>query len=173
MVFPVNGVEYSKVCGRVKAYQYGSPDAFFRYDNSRFIDSHYVDGVSITHGQSPRNHIWTLAATWTISGYRNDPNQCPCAISNYRGAIPSFIGEDYFCESGHQDTFSSVFYPNSIFWDGIGCESTSTCCTFNNPPWFCKDLPQPTTDDIELRLCGDEGWDQEDMPIEAIEMYVY
>ena len=26
------------------------------------IDDGYVDGVSITHGNHPRKHIWTLAA---------------------------------------------------------------------------------------------------------------
>ena len=26
------------------------------------IDSSYVDGVSLTHGQTPRKHIWTFAA---------------------------------------------------------------------------------------------------------------
>ena len=170
VVYPANGVEYSRVCGRVKAYQFGSPDAFFRYDNSHFIDSHYVDGVSITHGRSPRNHIWTFAATWTLSGFHNDPTQCPCGVPNYRGYIPSFIGNDYFCESGHHGTLN---FPSNIFWDGVGCDSTSTCCTFNNPPWFCKNLPQPTTDDIELRLCGDQSTGDEDTPIEEVEIYVY
>ena len=23
---------------------------------------------------------------------------------------------------------------------------------FNNPPWFCKQLPEPTTEDIEIRI---------------------
>ncbi len=41
-----------------------------------------------------------------------------------------------------------------------------TCCEFKNPLWFCKQLPQPTTDDIELRLCGDEDINNEDIPIE-------
>ena len=31
----------------------------------------------------------------------------------------------------------------------------STCeCTFNNPPWFCKQLPQSTNADLEVRLCS-------------------
>ena len=47
----------------------------------------------------------------------------------------------------------------------------STCCQFNNPPWFCKDLPQPTTDDIELRLCINEAVD-EDIILKLAEVYV-
>ena len=57
--FPTYSVPYSEVCGRVTGYQYYSTDAF-QYPNVG-INSHYVDGVSLTHG-SPRKHIWTLAA---------------------------------------------------------------------------------------------------------------
>ena len=32
--FPVNGVEYSRVCGRIIGYQYGSPNAFMISDGS-------------------------------------------------------------------------------------------------------------------------------------------
>ena len=39
-------------------------------------------------------------------------------------------------------------------WDGEGCGPINACCQLNNPPWFCTPLPQPTTDDIELRLCA-------------------
>ena len=61
--FQAHGIEYSKVCGRVIGYQYGNVDAFEPYYNSRTrtIDDLYVDGVSITHGHSPRKHIWTFA----------------------------------------------------------------------------------------------------------------
>ena len=64
--FPVNGVKYQKVCGRITAYQDHSTNAFQAYynDRQRTIDSVYVDGVSITHGYNPRKHIWTFAAAW-------------------------------------------------------------------------------------------------------------
>ncbi len=54
MIFPTRSVQYSRVCGRVKAYQYRAPDAFSPYYHyrSRTIDSQYVDGLSITHGSS-------------------------------------------------------------------------------------------------------------------------
>ncbi len=58
--YSTDGVEYSKVCGRIIAYQSGSPDAFSPYFRNT-IDDVYVDGVSLTHGQSPRQHIWTFA----------------------------------------------------------------------------------------------------------------
>ena len=57
--FDVYQVQYSHVCGRVIAYQneylYG-----FHYQ-SRGINADYVFGVSLTHSQNPREHIWTFA----------------------------------------------------------------------------------------------------------------
>ena len=49
-VFPTL-VQYSRVCGRVRGYQYGETRAFSNYgvDTSLTIDGNYVDGVSITY----------------------------------------------------------------------------------------------------------------------------
>jgi hypothetical protein len=44
------------------------------------------------------------------------------------------------------------FYMEPL-WDGEGYRAGSACCTFNTPPWFYKQLPQPTTDDIKIRVC--------------------
>ena len=55
----VCGVQYSQICGRVIGYQNNGPNAF--YHHSRGIDADYVSGVSLTHGQSPHQHIWTFA----------------------------------------------------------------------------------------------------------------
>ena len=57
-------------------------------------------------------------------------------------------------------------------WDGQGCGSNSTCCTFNNPPWFCKQLPQSTNADLEVRLYSAEQASAENTPIELIEIFV-
>ena len=35
ITFPLNGVKYSKVCGKIIGYQYGSPNAFSSYYNNR------------------------------------------------------------------------------------------------------------------------------------------
>jgi len=60
-------------------------------------------------------------------------------------------------------------------WDGEGCGRFSTCCDHESGdpprPWFCKDLPGPTTDSIELRICRDDGRSDED-GVEVIELYV-
>ena len=82
------------------------------------------------------------------------------------------MGEDYFCESGHNSNegIRYIFYPDDPLWDGDGCivDPSNTCCSFNNPPYFTKQLPSPTTDDIEARLCSDLFGN----PIEFIELYV-
>jgi len=44
---------------------------------------------------------------------------------------------------------------------------------FNSPPWFCRQLPQATTDDIEVRICGDEFiTSNEDTTVKVIEIYI-
>ena len=118
--FPSNGISYSKVCGRVVGYQYVSPDADYPGDytdepygtvidtNHNDINSYYVDGVSITHG-SPRQHVWTLMAGLSSSGthpWTGDSRyNCPCSPgSPQNSTLQSFIGNDYYCESGNDAT---------------------------------------------------------------------
>ena len=167
--FPVTGGHYNRVCGTIRAYQYGRTDAFEAYHDGSVttIDGAYVAGVSLTHG-TPRQHIWTFAA----GGGENRPtmdDSCPCdATINID--IPPFVGQDYFCESGVNSGFATGFHPDDPLWDGEGCSSTSTCCELNNPPYFIKQLSSPTTDDIEARICQLDIFD--DTPIEFIELYV-
>ena len=169
----VGDLPYSRVCGRIRGYQFGGVDAFYSADQD--IESHYIDGVSLTYGGAGRRqHIWTFAAGATeVRESKNAPNSgCPCETGNY-GRVPAFIGSDYFCESGLNSDWYGAFilYTDDILWDGQGCISTSTCCQFNNPPWFTKSLTTATTDDIELRLCSAAPV-YEDVPIEVIELYV-
>ena len=90
------------------------------------------------------------------------------------GFVPSYVGDD-FCETGNDNRRGwshELFFANDPLWDGQGCGTDCTCeCTFNNPPWFCKQLPQSTTNDIEVRICGDEPPNNEDTPVELIELY--
>ena len=171
--FPVRGGEYNRICGRIRSYQWGSPDALAAHHSQppTTIGSPYVDGVSVTHG-TPRNHIWTFAAG--ISESRPSIlSSCPCDGSNGKHA-PTFVGEDYFCESGLQEPWigQNRFYPNDTLWDGEDCLPSSTCCSRRNPPYFIKQLPNSTTDDIEARICLDEVASNEDIAVELVELYV-
>ena len=166
--------QYDQVCGRIIGYQSGTPDAFIGAGWS--IDSYYLDGVSLTYG-SPRQHIWSFAAGVDEGNSRPSYayDRCPCvAGSTNRNRIPSFVDQNYFCESGiTQWNGSFIFWPNGDpLWDGQGCGSNNTSCTFNSPPWFNVTLPSLTTDDIEVRICSNEGNGNEDTPIQLMELYV-
>ena len=173
-MFPTQDCQYSQVCGRIIGYQVGQPQAFFLSPNNS--DSYYIDGVSLTY-ENPRQHIWTFANA--LNEYPHVyHSKCPCTnVTEQRTIpIPSFVGNDYFCETGvppGQYFNSSVFYADDPLWDGQGCGPTSTCCTFNNPPWFCKQLPQSTNADLEVRLCSHDGAFFENTPVELIEIYVH
>ena len=160
------GRQYSKVCGRVIGYQYGSPDGFFP---SETIDQPYADGISVTYG-TPRNHVWTFAATVSEGGASHTPNLCPCASSGAKRP-PAFVDGNYYCESGNPtNSYSSILYDSDKLWDGQQCDYEGTCCT--GPPWFSVELASNSTDDIEVRVCGNEGTSNEDSPVELLEIYI-
>ena len=171
------GMNYSHACGRVIGYQNRTPDSFYS-SGSQTIESYYVDGVSLTHGSpGSRQHIWTFAAGYAENNPSRYPISCPCADrAAALSLVPSFVGNDYFCESGNPNSFATtMFYSNDPLWDGQGCGAAS-CCELNyppgvTPPWFCKQLPQTTIDDIEIRICGERIGD-EDTPVELIEIYI-
>ena len=165
----VMGAPYTRVCGSIKAYQVGPTDAFEAYDEGvvTSIDGAYVSGVSLTHG-SPRQHIWTFAAGVRETHHsRNDA--CPCDAT-IPISIPADVNGNYFCESGFNDHSTTGLNFNDPLWDGQDCSASSACCSFNSPPYFCTELPGPTWNDIEARICHKD--DNEDTPIEFIELYV-
>ena len=142
------GFRYSSVCGKIEAFHVPMLEGFNNRVDS--IDSYYVDGVSLTHGRSPRHHIWSFSGGLEIGA-------------------PSFVGNDYFCEA-HIATDYSINL-NNLMWDGKDCGS-SHCCSFNNPPWFSKQLLQPTTDDVEMRVCRDQSQADEDIAVQSYEIYI-
>ena len=166
------GISYNHVCGRVIGYQYHSVDAFGQLVGPQTIEGHYVDGVSLTHGPpGERQHVWTFAAGISETTHSSS---CPCAGGV---AAPTFVGNDYFCESGNPATrWTYILYASDPLWDGQGCGSPP-CCELTSPPgvtapWFCKQLPQDTTDDLEVRICGDQHTGNQDTPVELIELYI-
>ncbi len=97
VIYSIDAIEYSKVCGKIKAYQVSTPDAF---GNRPSIDSYYVDGISLTHGR-PRKHIWTFAGSLDEVG-TNPHHNCPCTNINLASSAstpPAFVGNDYFCDT--------------------------------------------------------------------------
>ena len=172
VIYPT-GQHYQRVCGRIIGYQMGTTDAFLHYvyDDHQTVtlDDPYVDGVSITHGH-PRKHIWTFGAG--VSESTNQTADCPCSGSSGRKA-PDYISNDYYCESGNlaDSGIYGHLYSGDPLWDGQQCEG-QCCSNGKSPPWFIVQLSNPTLDDIEVRICADEGTDNEDTPVELIEIYV-
>ncbi len=115
-------IEYSRVCGRVIGYQFGILEGFY---NGRTIDEDYIEGVSLTHGP-PRQHIWTFAA----ARQKNEIHpylSCPCINPSvpFPFELPSFVGNDYFCDSG-TDHAQCILNADDPLWDGEGCEGANT-----------------------------------------------
>ena len=180
VTFPVSGGEYSRVCGRIKAYQWGGTWAFYSYHirSVTTIDGAYVDGLSLTYN-NPRQHIWTFAAG-AAEGNPGTTWVCPCDGSDTT-RIPPFVGNNYFCESGVNERWDwgrhVTLHSNDPLWDGENCLSSSTCCSLHNPPYFVKQLPTQTTDDIEARICLDDPLQNHpsrsaNIAVELMELYV-
>ena len=172
-IYSTYSISYIHVCGRVIGYQYNSADGFGQESGPQTIEGPYVDGISLTHGPpGTRQHIWSFAAGLSEPG---GLHSCPCVGGR---AAPSYVENDYFCESGNPSTtWASVLYASDPLWDGQGCGSPP-CCELSSPPgttvpWFCKQLSQATTDDIEVRICGNEDTSNEDVPVELIELYIH
>ena len=166
------GLRYSQVCGRVRGYQYSGVDGIYQnYGNgSPLLEGPYVDGVSITHGMNPRQHIWTFVVGQDEN--ENAYQDCPCNNGSLE-TTPQYVGNDYYCESGVPIWNSNSFYYNDPLWDGNQCHYMEhPCCTSPNMPWFIKSLNESTTDDLELRMCSSEGYPNEATPIDLIELYV-
>ena len=172
-LFPTSGVEFRSVCGRVTAIQYNDSDAFnsFHNQNQGTINDHYVDGVSITYG-NPRQHVWTFAG-YPSDDYTSSNSLCPCSQPSLDiPSPPPFVGNSYFCDTGSPTCCTTMYYTDDPLWDGQGCGGPSTCCSFNNPPWFSTALPETTSDDIEVRICEDDSPAHEDTPISTLDLYI-
>ena len=125
------GIPYSRVCGRIIAYQLGQTEAF--NDGVLTLDEPYVDGISVTFGH-PRNHIWTFASVRESSG------TCPCIRG--RTTAPPFVTGAHFCEVGRNNN-GFAFLSDNPLWDSQGCVAFNNCCGDNNPPWFYRHAASP------------------------------
>ena len=182
--FPTNSTRYSKVCGKVVGYQKGTMDGFYPFayahgkvngyapdTTSRSLDGVYVDGISITSG-NPRKHVWTYVVGQNDDGIHSQYN-CPCA--KYPGPDPpTYVGKHYYCESGTTalDYSSSKVYTNDTLWDGKGCLPENSCCYDAGMPWFFRQFPAITTEDIEVRICRDQEFADEGVAVRQLQLYI-
>ena len=180
--FSTYGLNYSKVCGQVRGYQYGYAEGFFRHNYFPYcnLPDPYLTGVSITYDDNPIKHIWSYVSGLSELDYHYREN-CPCNTGNPYSP-PSFINNDYYCESGYHHPsfmyfFGNLFSSNDTLWDGQQCNGDEgSCCTTSNMPWFIKTLNETVSDDIQLRVCGgDRDWRYRyrfSTPLDLIELYI-
>ena len=169
--FSTLNIPYSKVCGMAVGYQKGHPDGFASdFHSTRSINGPYVDGVSITYGIL-RKHIWTYAIG--LTDRHNSPGyNCPC--SKTPGPLPpSFVNNNYYCESGTALRAPIVgYFTDNPVWDGEGCSTDNSCCADASLPWFYRQIPMTVNDDIETRICSDESSYSEDVLVKELQLYV-
>ena len=160
------GISYAHVCGRIKAYQIGTPDGYWNCFTNIF------DGISLTYGY-PELFIWAFVANKEAK-YRHSKSSCPCVNPSDDNIAPppEFIGNHYFCDTGTVTASAGKFYENNPLWDGSGCKGKNECCSFNNPPWFYRKLLDPTEEPILMKVRLDERPHNEDLAIEIIDIYV-
>ena len=129
--------------------------------------------MSITYGNNPHKHVWTLG----VGNVAESANEhcCLCNTGNTEKTVPRFAGSDYYCESGiASGHWSSVLYANDPLWDGQQCGGLGgPCCTNPNMAWFIKTLNKNTTKEIELRVRVNEGTSNEDIPLDVIDLYIH
>ena len=136
----------------------------------------------LTHGApvSRKHIIWRFAVG--LYEYHNHPNfiaslSCPCSCSNmsWPYQISSFVGKNYFCDTGNNDQEIShqQVYNEDPLWDWEGCGAKSTCCQLNSPPWFSTTLKEATVEYLGLRICIDQSHQDEDVIVSFVEIYVF
>ena len=160
-IFPeTEGLEYSKVCGRIKAYQFGTPDA-----SSSNLIIHFSSAPSLG------NVIWAFAAGTTQSQADGSlvSARCPCD-----GGDEFDVDDILFCESLIKDDtpgvkFNNHFFSNNVLWDDVGCSSSGDCCSKFVGPYFIRHLQFTVTDPIGVHICTN---DRSNFAIELIEIYV-
>ncbi len=174
VTYDTESITYSRVCGQLVGYQIASPDAFNKRQqlllNPMNID---MDGVNITLLGVPHHHIWSYVGGVTEASDFHSGSNCPCAFVSGPFGPPSYMENNYYCESGNpteEYDFNQIFL-NDPIWDGQKCEGTC-CIGAKNPPWFSVQLPAPTTEGIQVSICADESTDNEDTPINLLEIYV-
>ena len=167
--YRMDGLKYNQTVGMVRGYQKGTTDGFqASHDDGLGINEAYVDGVSITIGK-PRKHVWTYAVGYSSNADAAVSN-CPCSVTPGPNP-PSFVGEDYYCQSGNEGTADKDKYYMLPLWGGDGC--TDNCCANAGSPYFHRDFPAPQDGDIEVRICQNSPRSDEGVFIDKLHITAY
>ena len=175
----LGGFPYQEVCGRALGYQWGSSDGI---TTSRTLNQAYIDGISLTSTPDPavdvnwwqnRIHVWSYISHFSEDNIAG----CPCCTGYNQGAVPSFVGNNYYCESGLPTGASwlsntAPLYNGDVLWDSKQCGNLEAPCCAG--PWFCNRLSTSASNRfLEVRLCADGSQTtDEDVSLQYLELYV-
>ena len=140
---------------------------------AKIIKGAYVDGLSITLG-NPCKYMWTYAV-----GFHDEhasQGNCPCTSSPGTSAF-TFINNDYYCESESSGTGqpSNAYLTSDSLWDAYGSGCTVTyddCCTNVNIPWIFRQFHNSQQDDIEVRICANQDFEDEAVALDQLQLFV-
>ena len=74
----------------------------------------------------------------------------------YCNTPPNYVGSNHYCEWPTNDEHNGLYSHSALF---AGKR-------------FCVELPEPTNEPFEFRICSDQGIDNEDALLEFAELYV-
>ena len=137
------GYAYSRVCGSFVGYAYHTPDGFARQPSCSNCNFNQLNGIYLD-GFSV---TYGRKHLWSL------------AMSRYVSwcAPPAFVGRNFFCEIPPNPKDADNFYSQDPLFAG---------------QQFCVELPEPTIERLEIRICGDEATDNEDALLQFAELYV-
>lgn len=145
------GIEYQELRGNVVLKQFGSTDAFRAMSASSDVDDLYMDGAAFfVDNEGDREHVYSYGIAVSMSSSRdNSPSACP---ENGGTSTPTFVGSDYFCDSGN-DVYGYAFqqYNKPLF---VGNEFIKTLSSSNRSP-------------IEIRFLNDQYSTDENVMVES------
>ena len=150
-VFNTQGFAFTEVQAELTAQQHASMDAF---RTSIGIDDYYVDGLSLTLGQTAgsREHLYT----WAVGLYQSSTtsHSCPGIGGNQPS---SFVGADYFCQSGISgSSWNTQWYSDVLFSSDLAS----------------IDLGVKSVEVIEARLMSDQESNNEDIGVRTFKLLI-
>ena len=128
--------------------------------------------MSITVGNL-RKHVWSYAVGYSkVRNLTYNTRNCPCA--KFRGNNPPiFVKDQYYCESGNTNATSrGTIYDVDPLWDGCGCPAGDDCCSTLGAPWFYRHFTEPEKGAVEVRICHDQGYRNEAVLLEQVQLYI-
>ena len=179
--FPTGSLEFKRVCGRVTGAASGTPDGFEAQDGRVVNGVPLAEGVTLTL-RTPFAHIWTFAA---VDDGTNGI-ACPFNEDNFGGDFDedtlTFVQDNHFCdiesvESGAKRRRRVALPTQRRLWTGV-CDDLPNdsnaleACNFNDPPYFNVTLANPTTDDIDARICLSDDAGEEQVFVESMVLFV-